>query len=81
MQPDSPRPKFRVNKPLRAVRLEGDSIGEIVDIENGSIVELCGDGVVADLVEILYGKDRLGLFYEDLTYRSERIFIARPDNH
>jgi len=70
------RQTFKVKEPVRAVRLDGDSVGEIVEIDEGSIVELCGDAAIPGLVEITHDSARLALFYEDLTYRSQRVYPA-----
>jgi hypothetical protein len=78
MDPKPPRQKFRVIELVRAVRLDGDSLGGIVEIPAGSIVELTGNAAIPGLVEIIHDGHHLALFYEDLTHRSQQIYTV-PD--
>ena len=74
---DADRQKFRINELVRAVRLDGESTGEIVEINEGSIVELCGDAPMPGFVEIAHQGHRSAIFPEDLADRSQRVNSAR----
>ena len=71
------RQKFKITELLRAVCLDGHSIGAITEISEDSIVESVGDAKIPGLVEVNYNGVRLALFHQDLVYRSQKILTAR----
>ncbi len=83
MLPTKPKLRYKISKPLHAVRLEEhpgstlrDPTGTLVEIPTGTILEAEGEVAQSGLINVLWDGMAFSVFYEDLKEKARQLNSA-----
>lgn len=83
MLPTKPKLRYKISKPLHAVKLEEhpgstlrDPTGTLVEIPTGTILEAEGEVAQSGLINVLWDGMAFSVFYEDLKEKARQLNSA-----
>ena len=83
MLPTKPKLRYKISKPLHAVKLDEhpgstlrDPTGTLVEILTGTILEAEGEVAQSGLINVLWDGMAFSVFYEDLKEKARQLNSA-----